>query len=155
MADLLRDCINRACVTSLGERISVVWPEFDSDSFVRVLVRYFKSAPGLNERLDRVTEELSNFLPLDFVEAARILVQSLGPELDDQADDPVSKEYSSSRGFIVVALGNFIARNGQDHFEVSMQALYEMTKRFSAEFDIRTFLQKYPEKTLTFFHQCV
>lgn len=36
----------------------------------------------------------------------------------------------------------------EEHFEISINALYEVTKRFTAEFSIRPFLEKYPEKTL-------
>ena len=34
-----------------------------------------------------------------------------------------------------------------------MKAFYEMTKRFSAEGDIRIFIEKYPKKTLTVLHK--
>jgi len=38
---------------------------------------------------------------------------------------------------------------GQDSFEISMKAQYELTKRFSAEFSIRPFLIRQQERTLT------
>lgn len=37
---------------------------------------------------------------------------------------------------------------GRDPFEVSMQAQYELTRRFSAEFSMRPFLIKWPNRTL-------
>ncbi|MEZ4897003.1 MAG: DNA alkylation repair protein [Saprospiraceae bacterium] len=43
----------------------------------------------------------------------------------------------------------FVAEYGLNHFEHSMQALYEITKRFTSEFAIRPFLIKYPEQTLS------
>lgn len=45
---------------------------------------------------------------------------------------------------------HFMAKYGleEEHFEISINALYEVTKRFTAEFSIRPFLEKYPEKTL-------
>lgn len=42
----------------------------------------------------------------------------------------------------------FVAEYGLDHFEISMQAQYELTQRFTAEFSIRPFLVRYPEQTL-------
>ncbi len=42
----------------------------------------------------------------------------------------------------------YVAQYGLDHFEVSMHAQYELTQRFSAEFSIRSFLERYPEETL-------
>jgi 3-methyladenine DNA glycosylase AlkC len=41
-----------------------------------------------------------------------------------------------------------VAKYGLEHYDLSMQALYQMTKRFTAEGAIRPFLQKYPEQTL-------
>ena len=47
----------------------------------------------------------------------------------------------------------FVSKYGLDYFELSMNALYEMTKRFSAEGDIRYFIDRYPEKTLSLLSQ--
>jgi len=47
----------------------------------------------------------------------------------------------------------FVSRYGLDDFDVSINALYEMTKRFTAEGDIRPFIQKYPAKTMAFLHK--
>ncbi len=42
----------------------------------------------------------------------------------------------------------YVAQYGLDHFEASMHAQYELTQRFSAEFSIRSFMERYPEETL-------
>jgi 3-methyladenine DNA glycosylase AlkC len=42
----------------------------------------------------------------------------------------------------------FVARHGLEHFELSMQAQYVLTQRFTAEFSIRPFIERYPEQTL-------
>ena len=42
----------------------------------------------------------------------------------------------------------FVAEYGLDHFEPSMQAHYQLTQRFTAEFSIRPFLIKHTEATL-------
>ena len=41
----------------------------------------------------------------------------------------------------------FVAEHGLDHFDISMHAQYELTKRFSAEASIRPYIAKYPERT--------
>ena len=48
---------------------------------------------------------------------------------------------------------DFVAKYGLDYFDISMQALYQMTKRFTAEGAIRAFIQKYPDRTLTVLQQ--
>jgi 3-methyladenine DNA glycosylase AlkC len=42
----------------------------------------------------------------------------------------------------------FVAERGLEHFDLSMKAQYELTKRFSAESSIRSFIAKEPERTL-------
>ena len=42
----------------------------------------------------------------------------------------------------------FVAERGLDHFDLSMRAQYELTKRFSAEASIRPYIARYPERTL-------
>jgi 3-methyladenine DNA glycosylase AlkC len=43
---------------------------------------------------------------------------------------------------------DFVAAYGLGHLDLSLQALYELTKRFTAEGAIRAFLQAYPQQTL-------
>src|SRR5687767_6701580 len=40
----------------------------------------------------------------------------------------------------------FVAEHGLDHFDVSMRAQYELTKRFSAESSIRPYIARDPER---------
>lgn len=42
----------------------------------------------------------------------------------------------------------FVVKYGLEHFEISMQAQYELMQRFTAEFSIRPFLERYPDATL-------
>ena len=46
--------------------------------------------------------------------------------------------------FVVMSQCDFVAKYGLDHFDLSMGALYELTKRFTAEGAIRAFIQRYP-----------
>lgn len=47
-----------------------------------------------------------------------------------------------------MAVCAYVSLVGMDHFEESMAIQKELTKRFSAEFSIRYFIKKYPEKTM-------
>lgn len=40
-----------------------------------------------------------------------------------------------------------VSRHGLDHFEPSMAALRELTRRFTSEYGIRPFLTRHPERT--------
>jgi 3-methyladenine DNA glycosylase AlkC len=97
-------------------------------------------------RSSLIADTLKKYLPDDFPEAAQILIDSLGAEA-------AAESLTGSEGFIIMPQCLFISRYGLEHFEISIKALYEMTKRFTAEGDIRPFLQTYPAKTLAFLHQ--
>jgi 3-methyladenine DNA glycosylase AlkC len=47
----------------------------------------------------------------------------------------------------------FVAKHGLDHFEDSMRAQHALTQLFTAEFSIRAFLERHPEKTLERLHR--
>lgn len=48
----------------------------------------------------------------------------------------------------ILPLGKYIEKYGLDHFEQSMIAIEEITKRNTGEYAIRPFIRMYPEKTL-------
>ncbi|MEW8479821.1 MAG: DNA alkylation repair protein [Candidatus Thiodiazotropha endolucinida] len=152
MPELFRNYISDKSVNELAGRIETVFSKFESELFCRMILP-FPEEMSLTDRLNLVSTTLDTFLPKEFDKATSILVDSLGPELDDQSDDPVSKEYESSNGFIVIALTEFISRNGIEHFDISMNALKEMTKRFSSEGSIRKFIVQHEEKTLKLYRE--
>ena len=50
--------------------------------------------------------------------------------------------------FIFLPHTIYVTENGLDDFETSMHAHYQLTQRFTSEFAIRPFIQRYPEKCL-------
>ena len=50
--------------------------------------------------------------------------------------------------FLFLPFVFFVADHGLDCFEMSMGAQYELTKRFTAEFSIHAFIERYPEESL-------
>ena len=71
-----------------------------------------------------------------------MLLRSLGPE--HASDELVG---AGMAPFFYLPHVLFVAEHGLDHFDVSMRAQYELTKRFSAESSIRPYIAKYPERT--------
>jgi 3-methyladenine DNA glycosylase AlkC len=80
-------------------------------------------------------------LPADFDHASRIIIASLGPPLE-------RTEGFGMAVFLYLPHVLFVAENGLDHFEAAMDAQHALTRRFSAEFSIRAFLERDPERTL-------
>lgn len=130
----------------MGDRIKGVYLSFDQHGFESFIL------PGLNglsysERLGLITEALEQFLPKDFPTAASILIDSLmDPYLSDQPGEMKDR-------FIVATKAAYVGRNGLGHFDISMNALYEITRRLTAEWGVRPFFLQFPHKTLSVFNK--
>ncbi len=140
-----RDVFNPALVEELAANIQEVWVEFEAGNFLQAIVPHLPQL-SFGDRSCLIADSLRRFLPESYTEAVAILIAALPPE-------PEVEELSGYDGFIIMPQCLFVSRYGLDHFDVSINALYEMTKRFTAEGDIRPFIQKYPNKTMAFLHQ--
>lgn len=136
----LRDVYNMRIVGNLAKRIKAVHPAFDDLGFLKTIDAKLDTL-NFGERSALIRQALKTYLPKDFKRSARILIDSLEPELTSEPGETIWD------GFIIVPESEFIAENGMGHFELSMKALYEMTKRFSSEGAIRPFIERYPEET--------
>ena len=136
----LRDVFNPAVINQLAQNIASTWPEFDPVGF-SITINTQLGPLNFGDRNKLVRDTLWEYLPKDYPRAVQILVDSLGPEIPQC-------EVTGFDAFVVMSQNDFVAKYGLDYFDVSMQALYEMTKRFTAEGAIRAFIQKYPDQTL-------
>ena len=142
MADQLKTFFSAALVKRLAGEIQRVHPEFDARAFVKA------ATSGLEdlELLDRgrhIARALARFLPGNYPEAIDVLIRSLGRE--HETDELVG---AGMAPFFYLPHTIFVAERGLDHFDLSMKAQFELTKRFSAEGSIRPFIAKDPERTL-------
>ncbi len=140
-----RNVFNPILVNELAGNIKKSYPAFDEHGFVEEINTQLL-ALSFGARSSLIADALRKYLPDDFSAATQILIDSLGPE-------PDTDSLSGFDGFIIMPQCLFVSRYGLDHFDVSINTLYEMTKRFTAEGDIRPFIEKYPEKTLAFLHR--
>ncbi len=141
-----REVINPKVVQKIGQDIHHTWTEFDYQTFEKNVIPQLVDELSLMDRNNLVRDNLYTLLPKDYSQAIKILLQSFGPELG-------SEEYDTLEGFDVfyyMPHSAYVAEYGlaEEHFDISMNAILEITKRFTAEFSIRFFLLKYPEKTL-------
>jgi 3-methyladenine DNA glycosylase AlkC len=136
----VRDVFNERAVNQLAADLARVWPDFDARGFSRAVNSHLKDF-SFSGRAALIRDSLWEYLPRDFPRALEILLKALPPEI-------VEDDLTGYAGFIVMPQNDFVAKYGLDHYELSMRALYQMTKRFSAEGAIRTFLLHHPEQTL-------
>ncbi|MFO0775375.1 MAG: DNA alkylation repair protein [Nitrospiraceae bacterium] len=125
---------------TIARMIATVSPSFDTKGFVRTALVGYESL-GLMPRGRQIAQALRRFLPASYPDAMRVLLASL-----DHA--PPRTPGQSMAAFLFLPHTYFVADYGVDHFECSMRAQYLLTQRFTAEFSIRPFLERYPAETL-------
>ena len=141
--NLFREAYSIGVVHRIAEQICAAWDGFVAERFLGVVLPGYEDR-GFGDRARRIVAGLEATLPEDFPEAAAILVRALGPEPNPES------ELTGFEGFYVVPYTMYVSRHGMEHLETSLDALYEMTKRFSAESEIRPFLLRYPVQTIEF-----
>jgi len=139
MAEPLKNFFGPEVPARIAGMISGVHPTFNSAAFVA------DACAGLDalELLPRgwhIADALQRHLPADFPAAAAVLKASLEPR------QPPAEGGMAS--FLYLPHTFFVARYGLDHLEPSLELQYELTKRFTAEFSIRAFIDRYPEQVL-------
>ena len=145
----LKDLLGREAVECLVHNISRVYSEFDGDSFCRESLKDLEPLSLIN-RGQRLAKVLRQFLPEHYESAIDILLASLTPPLSATEDNGLEVFFYLPHVSFVAEYGlDPAGNNGQDPFEVSMNAQYELTKRFSAEFSMRQFLIEQQNRTLT------
>ena len=151
-APKLKDHFDRELVEALGARIERVHPDFVVGGFTQ---QVFSDDPEpfadltFTGRTRRIAHALRHSLELDVPDALAVLLATLPEELDlseqTDADADGQTQGPLEGGFWMWPYGDFIALYATDHYEAGLEACYELTKRFTAEFAIRPFLAQYPE----------
>lgn len=78
-------------------------------------------------------------------------MNSLTPEGAYSEEFGLAGFFYLPHGFFISEFGLDKSHNdGEDPFEVSMDAMFKLTKRFTAEFAIRDFIIQQPERTLSY-----
>lgn len=142
MAASLKTFFSPALVRRLAADLARVEPTFPVRAFVR------QASAGLDdlELLDRgrhIARALADHLPADYPRALDVLLRSLGPP--HASDELIG---AGMEPFFYYPHTVFVAERGLDHFELSMRAQHELTRRFTAESSIRPYLAREPERTL-------
>jgi 3-methyladenine DNA glycosylase AlkC len=137
----LKSFFSPALVKRLAGEIAAVYPAFPERAFVK------EAAKGLDrlELLDRgkqIAAALGRHLPPAYPEAVDVLIRSLGAE---HATDELLG--AGMAPFFYYPHTVFVAERGQGHFDLSMRAQHELTRRFSCEGSMRPFIARDPERT--------
>jgi 3-methyladenine DNA glycosylase AlkC len=124
----------------LSEKIKTVHASFDRAGYINAVSEQC-NAKSYTQRIELHATELHNYLPASYPKAIQILVEILGEENANQTG--MFRDY-----YWVLPIGKFIEKYGLEHFDISIQAIAEVTKRNTGEYAIRPFIRKYPQKTM-------
>ena len=139
---LIRDFLNADIVRKIASNLRKEYKSFNEKGFLEAII------PSLNqqtysERKASITSVLIHYLPDDYETSVNLLLKVLPPPYSgEMASDDIDRFYVST-------FTAYISKLGLEHYDISIKALYEMTKCFTAEWDIRPFLLAYPYKTLS------
>lgn len=141
MAEALKTFFSPALVRRLAADLARAHPSFRSRAFIK------RASAGLEdlELLDRgrhIAGALAEHLPSDYAEAIEVLLRSLGPK--HATDELIGVGMAP---FFYLPHTLFVAEHGLEHFDLSMRAQYELTKRFTCELSIRPYIAQDPERT--------
>lgn len=146
----LSDLLDDNMLNYLARNIELVYPKFNKNDFINESVIGIKDLTLIN-RARFIATSLHNHLPFHYEDNIKILLESQIEEHKDTNNFGLS-------GFYYLPLSSYVAQfgisekfnKGNNPFDISMNAQYEMTKRFSCEFSIRYFLIDQELRTLEY-----
>jgi len=143
------ELFNTTKVEKIAQEIKAVYSSFDTDAFTDEVLALFPEIE-LKERMYHMRDMFKKYLPNDYKEATTILLKALPSELDN------SKEDDDFGDFIYAPYSEYVVAYGccSEYLDFSLDALREITKRFSVEFAIRNFINTYPIETLHMLKVC-
>lgn len=132
MAELLKDVYSPAFIDSVAAQFKIVYPCFEKQRFISTIFDDQWSQKELKARLTFIAQTLHQFLPQNFKQSTDILKQ-------------VAPHFSSYEAMFFPA---FVELYGLDDYQTSIETLAVLTQFSSAEFAVRPFIIKYPEKMM-------
>lgn len=131
-APLLKDLLNAQALARIGRAAAQVHPAFDQRAYLAMACEGL-DALSIMQRMSRAADSLRAHLPADYPRALKA-VRRMAPLLPG--------------GFADMVLPEFVGRHGLDHFDLSLEALRELTPYSSAEFALRPYISHNPDAVL-------
>ena len=134
MSGALKEMYNVDSVSALATAVQYEYPDFDIDEFMARIFTEEWERLELKGRMRHITTVLGGFLPGDYPAALAILRRVL-PTL-------------GQHGFEKMIFPDFVELYGLDDYDNSMAALQFFTQYISAEFAVRPFIDRYPQRAM-------
>lgn len=134
----LKHMYGPAFIKRFSKALSEAWTLFDQKSFTALTNELLKLE--MKPRVRLIRDELRRQLPPTFSESLRILMKAV--------------ESGDLSGFDLWPITEFIQAFGLEDEKLSLEAQKRLTEIFTAEFSIRPFLAKSPDRTLNYLLKC-
>jgi 3-methyladenine DNA glycosylase AlkC len=132
MAEPLKNMYTRSFFEQFANKIKAVYPLFDIDHFMKLIYDEQWDQRELKRRFRHISHCLGQTLPPAYEKALAVLAAIAG----------------DCHGFPYLFFPDFIEVYGLEHYESSIRHLELFTKCSSAEFAVRPFILRYPEKMM-------
>ncbi|SCZ63447.1 3-methyladenine DNA glycosylase AlkC [Epibacterium ulvae] len=133
---------NAEKVQYLADLFGAASTDFDVDQFTSDVMERLLDLE-LKERIAWICECLCRHLPGALPDVQETLLKALPPPLDPGLSD------DDFGDFIFAPLGEFVVAKGlEEHAALGLDLLHAITQRFSMEWAIRPFLNRWPEETM-------
>ncbi len=130
--DALKHLLGPEAVGAIGRQMHRACPAFDRTAFEARALAGLDALP-LKARAEHLADALQARLPSAFDDGAAVL------------DAAMSGEEGLS-GWALWPVGVVVSRCGLDHPERALLTLHRLTQRFTAEWAIRPFIQRHPQR---------
>ncbi len=129
---LLKDLVDEASVRGIAAALGAALGDLDHDAFVAAVFDDDWDDRALKQRIRHIAVVMRAHVPGEYTEALAV-VRRAARELD-------------VAGIPVWCFNDFVEEYGIDDPDVSLPALEQFTKLASAEFAVRPFIKRYPER---------
>lgn len=146
----LKMVLDVEAVNQLGSNLQLVYPVFNKEGFINDCLEGIKPLT-LTQRGAYIAEIMKRYLPQKYALAISVILKSLTKELKETEGNGLAPMFYMPHCNFISNFGiNKSDNEGEDPFDISMNAQYELTKRFTCEFSIRMFLIADEKRTLNY-----
>ncbi|ABR47640.1 HEAT domain containing protein [Alkaliphilus metalliredigens QYMF] len=140
MAELLKNLYSKTFIESFSVSLEQTLSKFDRESFVNDVMSDDWDEKELKQRMKHIAVVLKTYLHNDYEKDIQTIILII---------NQIRKSGLKEESIEYMFFPEFIERYGLDYFDISINAIEEITQFTSCEFAIRPFIKKYPEKTMS------
>ncbi len=133
----LKNIYNPVFLTKVAQEVKELYPSFDAEQFFRLVFDGHWQQLELKQRIRHISHCFRAILPPLYVDALTVLT-STARNITQRDGEQMSFEWG--------ILPDFVESFGVDEPDISIPALETITRLSSAEFAVRPFLLRYPER---------